>query len=148
MSWSVKLVPVKGIDVRVHLTSMLILIWAAFNWSGSTGGGLQGALFGVAATLLLFVAVTLHELGHSLQALRYGVPGRDIILLPIGGVFAAIYSDGDPAHALTGVSTYAIAPGQGLVFDLVFQQPGKYPFVDHSMRDMGIGAMGVLDVRP
>jgi len=86
MSWSIKLFRVKGIDVKVHLTFVLILIWAAYRWSGSTGAGLQGALFGVVATLLLFVSVTLHELGHSLQALKYGVRVRDITLLPIGGL--------------------------------------------------------------
>jgi stage IV sporulation protein FB len=86
MSWSIKLFRVKGIDVKVHLTFVLILIWAAYRWSGSTGEGLQGAFFGVAATLLLFGSVTLHELGHSLQALKYGVRVRDITLLPIGGL--------------------------------------------------------------
>lgn len=86
MSWSIKLFRVKGIDVKVHLTFVLILIWAAYRWSGSTGEGMQGALFGVAATLLLFGSVTLHELGHSLQALKYGVRVRDITLLPIGGL--------------------------------------------------------------
>lgn len=86
MSWSIKLFEVKGIDVKVHLTFVLILIWAAYRWGSGTGAGLQGALFGVVATLLLFVAVTLHELGHSFQALKYGVRVRDITLLPLGGV--------------------------------------------------------------
>jgi nitrite reductase (NO-forming) len=49
-------------------------------------------------------------------------------------------------HALTGVSTYPISPGQGVVFDAIIQQPGKYPIVDHSMRDMMIGAAGLLTV--
>jgi nitrite reductase (NO-forming) len=64
----------------------------------------------------------------------------------IGAMFAAVYSDGDAAHALTGVSTYLIAPGQGVVFDLIFPEPGKYVFVDHSMRNMGLGAMGLIEV--
>ncbi len=86
MSWSIKLFKVKGIEVKVHLTFVLILIWGAYRWSGGTGEGWLGALFGVVATLLLFASVTLHEFGHSLQALKYGVPVKDITLLPIGGV--------------------------------------------------------------
>lgn len=66
----------------------------------------------------------------------------------IGGMFAAVYPDGDATHALTGVSTYPIAPGQGVVLDAIMPQPGKYPFVDHSMRDMMIGAAGELGVTP
>lgn len=86
MNWSLKLTKVKGIDIKVHLTFVLILIWAAYRWSVSTGEGLQGALFGIVATLLLFFSVTLHELGHSLQALKFGVHVRDITLMPMGGL--------------------------------------------------------------
>jgi nitrite reductase (NO-forming) len=64
----------------------------------------------------------------------------------IGGMFAVVYPDGDANHALTGVSTYPIGPGQGVVFEAIMQQPGKYPIVDHSMRDMMLGAAGVLSV--
>jgi nitrite reductase (NO-forming) len=66
----------------------------------------------------------------------------------IGGIFESVYPDGDAAHALSGVSTYPLAPGQGAVFDIVLAQPGKYPFVDHSMRDMEIGAVGLLEATP
>jgi Zn-dependent protease/predicted transcriptional regulator len=86
MSWSIKLLKVRGIDIKVHLTFVLILIWAAYRWSTITGEGIQGALFGVVAILLLFVAVTLHELGHSFQALKFGVKVRDITLMPMGGL--------------------------------------------------------------
>ncbi len=64
----------------------------------------------------------------------------------IGAMFAAVYPDGDATHELTGVSTYPITPGQGVVFDLIIPQPGKYTFVDHSMRNMNLGATGVLEV--
>lgn len=66
----------------------------------------------------------------------------------IGGIFESVYPDGDPAHALTGVSTYSLAPGQGAVFDIVLAEPGKYAFVDHNMRDMEMGAVGLLDAVP
>ncbi|CAA9565343.1 MAG: hypothetical protein AVDCRST_MAG87-1902 [uncultured Thermomicrobiales bacterium] len=86
MNWSIPLFRVRGIQIKVHVTFALILVWAAYYWGIGTDAGLQGALFGVVATLLLFVCVTLHELGHAFQALRYGIEVEDITLLPIGGV--------------------------------------------------------------
>jgi nitrite reductase (NO-forming) len=64
----------------------------------------------------------------------------------IGAIFAAVYPDGDPTHVLTGVSTYPVAPGEGVVFDLVVPQPGKYTFVDHDIRNVLLGAAGTLEV--
>lgn len=86
MSWSLNLGKIKGIDIKIHLTFVLILIWAAYSWGVSSGKGVQGALFGIVATLLLFISVTLHELGHSFQALKYGVKVHDITLMPLGGL--------------------------------------------------------------
>ncbi len=48
--------------------------------------GSPGYLFGALLTLAAFVCVTLHELGHSLVAQRFGVDVKEILLLPIGGV--------------------------------------------------------------
>jgi Zn-dependent protease len=86
MSWSIKLFRVKGIEIRVHLTFVLILIWAASRWGVTMRGGPAGALYGVLVILLLFVCVTIHELAHSLTAKRFGVEVRNITLLPIGGI--------------------------------------------------------------
>jgi nitrite reductase (NO-forming) len=66
----------------------------------------------------------------------------------IGGIFETVYPDGEAAHALSGVSTYPLAPGEGAVFDIELAQVGKYAFVDHSMRDMEIGAVGLLQATP
>jgi nitrite reductase (NO-forming) len=65
----------------------------------------------------------------------------------IGAIFDKVYTSGDPAQALSGVSTYSIAPGAGAVFDLTLPEAGKYPFVDHSMAHAIRGAIGVFDVR-
>jgi Zn-dependent protease/CBS domain-containing protein len=86
MGWSLPLARVRGIDIKIHFTFVLILVWAAYSWGPGTDAGLQGAVYGVVATLLLFVCVTLHELGHAVTAQHYGIKVQDITLLPIGGV--------------------------------------------------------------
>lgn len=65
----------------------------------------------------------------------------------IGAIFDKVYIGGNPSQALDGVSTYLLGPGQGAVFDLVMNAPGKYSFVDHDMANIMIGAHGVIDVR-
>lgn len=87
MSASVRLFAVRGIPVRVHASFLLVLVWAAWlGWSGNRGDWARGVAFMVAFTLLLFVCVVLHELGHSLVAQVFGVKVHDITLWPVGGV--------------------------------------------------------------
>src|SRR5262249_29000464 len=86
MGWSVTVARVRGIEIKVHASFVLILIWAAYYWGANTNSGGRGIAFGIVATILLFVCVTLHELGHAMVAQRYGIEVRDITLLPIGGV--------------------------------------------------------------
>ena len=70
MRWSWRLLTIFGIDIKVHATFVLALLWGGFLWSN---GGWTGALYGVFLTLVLFVIVVMHELGHSLVARRYGI---------------------------------------------------------------------------
>jgi Zn-dependent protease/CBS domain-containing protein len=87
MSWSFKLLTIKGIPVRIHASFLLVLVVAAASGLGSGGDDwLRSSAFMVILVLLLFVCVALHELGHSLVAQRYGVQVQDITLWPIGGV--------------------------------------------------------------
>ena len=87
MSWSFKLFTIRGIPVRVHASFLLILLWAAWlGFNTRAAGWPLGVLFWVVFTLLLFVCVVLHELGHSLVAQFFGVSVQDITLWPIGGV--------------------------------------------------------------
>ena len=86
MDSSVRLFTVRGIDIKVHVTFPLILVWAAIQFGALSNDGWTGAVFGVLVTLLLFGIVVLHELGHSFAALEYDIPISQIVLLPIGGV--------------------------------------------------------------
>ena len=85
---SFKLFSVQGIDIKIHITFPLILVWAAvqFGFMGPGGFSLSGAAFGVVVTLLLFACVVIHELSHSLTSTWMGYPVEDIVLLPLGGV--------------------------------------------------------------
>lgn len=84
----IKLFTVRGIEVKMHMTFPLILVWAAvqFGFLNQRGFSPSGAAFGVVITLLLFLCVVIHELSHSLTAVRMGFPVHDIVLLPLGGV--------------------------------------------------------------
>lgn len=86
MDRGIPLFKVRGIQIRMHITFPLILAWGAIQFGLLAGRGLSGAAFGVVVTAILFAIVVLHELGHSVAAQSFGVPVRQIVLLPIGGV--------------------------------------------------------------
>jgi Zn-dependent protease/predicted transcriptional regulator len=48
----------------------------------------------------VFVIVVLHELGHSIAAMRYNIPVKQIVLLPIGGVAQLEEIPEDPGKEL------------------------------------------------
>jgi len=85
MRWSLKLGKIAGIDVYLHWTFFLLLGLVFFSDLGQ-GTGVPSAIQAVLFVLALFGCIVLHELGHALAARRYGIPTRDITLLPIGGV--------------------------------------------------------------
>jgi Zn-dependent protease len=85
MGGSFKIGRAFGIDVKVHWSFFLILVffgYLAFRDSGS----LVNALVTVGIVVALFFCVLLHEYGHSLVAIRLGSEVQDITLLPIGGL--------------------------------------------------------------
>lgn len=83
---SIKLLTVRGIPIRMHITFPLILVLAALQFGLGQPNWAEGAAFGVVVTLLLFVCVVLHELAHSLVAMGFGARVEEIVLLPLGGV--------------------------------------------------------------
>ncbi len=84
MRWSIKLVKIAGIEVRMHLTFLLLLAWIGFIYYRQ--GGTPAAISGIVFILLIFLCVILHEFGHAMAARVFGIQTPDITLLPIGGV--------------------------------------------------------------
>lgn len=80
-----KLFTVSGIDVFVHWTFSLLLLFIVFiNYR--SGHDAVHIIWTLAFVLVIFLIVTLHEFGHALAARRYNIKTKDITLLPIGGV--------------------------------------------------------------
>ncbi len=88
-----QLMRIRGIPLRVHPSWFIILVLftlafqqqAAALPEASSSPALSW-LLGLSTALLLFVSVLLHELGHSLVALREGVKVSSITLFLLGGV--------------------------------------------------------------
>lgn len=81
--WSWRLARVSGIDLKVHVSFLLVIVLGAMQWGGF---GVHGAIFGAVLMLLMFASVTLHEFGHAFVAKAFSIPVKDITLYPIGGV--------------------------------------------------------------
>ncbi|MGJ3238012.1 MAG: M50 family metallopeptidase [Anaerolineae bacterium] len=81
-----------GIEIRIDwswLFIFLLVVWnlsASFSQSNPEWGMLVVIVTSVVAAVLFFVSVLLHELAHSLMAIRQGVSVRSITLFLFGGV--------------------------------------------------------------
>src|ERR1700692_1493496 len=84
MGWSLPILRIAGIQLRIHVTFLLLIGWLAFGYYEQ--GGSAVAASRVLFLLLLFLCVVLHEFGHALAAKAFGINTPDITLLPIGGV--------------------------------------------------------------
>jgi Zn-dependent protease len=90
---TVRLITVFGIPIKIDAS--WILIYALITWTLAVGyfprqwPGLEPLAYwanGLIAALLLFVSVLIHELAHSLVAIRNGLTVRGITLHLLGGV--------------------------------------------------------------
>ena len=84
---------IAGIDIRLHWTWGVAAVVIALSladgvFPGEVGGLSSGSYLamGIVTTLLFFLSLLLHELGHALEARREGLPTRGITLWMLGGV--------------------------------------------------------------
>ena len=84
LGWSINLFRIRGIQLALHASFLLLLAYVAFD--GWNEGGWEQMLWSVGILGAFFACVVLHELGHSFTAMHFGVGVRRILLMPIGGM--------------------------------------------------------------
>ncbi len=89
-SWSISAGRLFNVDVRIHLTFLILpmfIYWTDYAaHQGAVNGSRDMAMVGI-----ILLAVAAHELGHMLAARRYGLVPKAVILLPLTGV--ALYDE-------------------------------------------------------
>lgn len=99
MKANLNLGSVSGIKIKIHWTFLFLIIWIIFD-ELKRGGSTRSVLFNVALVLAVFFCVVLHELGHALTAMRFGIQTKKITLLPIGGVASLEHIPESPKQEL------------------------------------------------
>lgn len=124
---SVPVARIFGISIGLDYSWFLIFIlftWAlASNYYPAaypTWSRAESWILGAVSALMLFVCVLLHELGHSIVAIRYQIPVRSITLLIFGGVSQI---EGEPPSAVAefwiAIAGPAVSGALAVVFALL-----------------------------
>ena len=90
-SWSIPIGRLFGVDVRLHLTFVILpmfIYWTEYAVRQTAANGPRD----VALSGIILACVAAHELGHMLVSRRFGMIPKAVILLPITGV--ALYDEG------------------------------------------------------
>jgi len=124
MKWSFGVGRIFGIELRIHLTFFLLLLFiftVAMNERGLRVG-IMSAFFICA----LFACVVIHEVGHSLIAKRFGKETTSITLLPIGGVASIEQMTKNPVQeiAIALIGPFINLVIAGILYILVGSQVG------------------------
>lgn len=83
---SLRVTTIRGVEVNVHPTFGLVLVWAIWQWGFGPSRGVAALGLGLVLVALVFISVLLHELGHCAMAREFGIRVLDITLWPFGGV--------------------------------------------------------------
>lgn len=125
---SVQVARVLGIPVYVHFS--WFIVFGLIAWTLATGyfpqryPNLPVTSYwakGLLASVLFFVSILLHELGHSLVALKSGISIRSITLFIFGGVARL---EKDPPDGGTELRMAAAGPAVSLVLSGLFLGAG------------------------
>ena len=134
MKWSWKIAKVAGIDVYLHMTFLILIVWIGLGY-WQIAGTLAAVVSGVGFILALFFCVLLHEFGHALTARQFGIRTKSIMLLPIGGIASIEKMPEDPRlEILIALAGPAVSSAIALVLWILLRMGnGLVPLEDLSI---------------
>jgi Zn-dependent protease len=116
-----KIFTVKGIDIKLHYSSLLIVFLvglnAAFFYGTLNPAASQETLwlFGLASGLGVLISIIIHELMHSITAIHHGLEISEIELYFVGGVSKL---KGEPKSANDEIKIAGIGPLTSIVLGI------------------------------
>lgn len=134
----VQIARVLGIPVYVHFS--WLVIFGLLTWTLATGYFPAASpdlpvvsywVKGLVASLLFFLSILLHEMGHSWVALRHGIRIRSITLFIFGGV---AHMEKDPDDGRTEVKIAIAGPIVSFALAGAFVALAALPFLGPSPR--------------
>lgn len=148
MKWSWKIGKFSGIDLKVHATFAIIIVWVIYKHL-INGDDLKTIVETLFFVLTMFSCVILHEFGHALTAKKFGIKTLDIILLPIGGVARLERMPDDPKQelwvALAGPAVNVVIAF--VIFLILFLLGSPTPIVNLDMiSDSFLAKLMVLNI--
>ena len=122
MNGSFRIAVIKGIPVEIHFSWLLIFFLLSISLAqaylpeyaeGHSNTSYWAA--GIITTLVVFASVLTHEFGHSLVALKEGIPIKKITLFVFGGV---AQMESEPESAAAELKVTAAGPATSLLIAL------------------------------
>ncbi|MGQ9604091.1 MAG: site-2 protease family protein [bacterium] len=132
-------IKIKGIEIRIHLSWVLIyllVVWSLRieyfgNYSESLGSLTLWFLSALSA-LIFFLCLLIHELSHSLTARRHGIPIDRITMFIFGGVAHLSSQPSNPSGevkmTIAGPAASFALAGVGFLIRMAFSKHGVLPF--------------------
>lgn len=149
MKNSLSLGKIAGVNVYIHWTFPIILLWIIFS-NLRKGLNTEQITWSVIFILALFVCVTLHEFGHALAARRYHIHTKDITLYPIGGVARLEKMPEKPMQelivALAGPAVNFIIVILLFLFLRITSLPTDFSIITHVTADNFLLSLAIVNI--
>ncbi len=150
MNHSLKIGRIFGIDLEVHFSWVIVFVFFSYTLSKQFGqlepgfSTLEYWAAGMITTILIFMSVLVHELSHSLTALREGISIRKITLFIFGGV---AQMEHEPQSSNSELKIASAGPLASFILALIFGSVYYFLFlVSEGMVVLALGTLAIVNI--